>query len=91
MLGKPYLDSIMDDFPEDLHWRMIVSNLRKKGMSYSHIAQETGFSVADLRQMESETYYPPFISIIKLLDLHLTKCPEQHMKIGVRYPEEAEC
>lgn len=80
----------MDDFPEDVNWRLIVANLRRKGLSYAEIGLQTGFSTEMVRQMESEVYYPPFLSIIKLLDLHLSVCPEKHMTIGVRYPEEGE-
>ena len=56
------------DYPKDIHWRMIVANLRASGMSYIDIATRTGFSNKELAEMESEVYYPPYISIMKLLD-----------------------
>lgn len=78
----------MKDYPEDIHWRMIVSNLKRKGWTYQKIAKETGFSVKNLSEMESETYYPPYLSIIKLLDLHVSECPDRHLRVGVMSPEE---
>ena len=71
------------DYPEDIHWRMLVANLRASGMTYVDIATKTGFSTKELAEMESEVYYPPYISIMKLLDLHYERCPKGHRRIGV--------
>lgn len=59
-------------------------------MTYKDIAMETGFAISELREMEMEEYWPPFLSIIKLLDLHVARCPNRHKNIGVIYPEELE-
>jgi lambda repressor-like predicted transcriptional regulator len=75
------------DYPEDVHWHLIVRNLRQAGMTYGQIAEETGFMPKALQEMESEVYYPPYLSIIKLLDLHITKCPSKHLKVGIINPE----
>ena len=79
----------MTGLPEDINWRLIVSNLRRAGWDHAGIAYETGFTVAEIRQMESEVYYPPYLSIIKLLDLHVSECPSKHHQIGIMYPETA--
>jgi hypothetical protein len=80
----------MKSYPEDIHWWIIVRNLRMAGLSYQEMANETGFTVHELVQMESEVLYPPYLSIIKLLDLHLLRCPSRHRSIGIMNPEEAE-
>ena len=72
------------DYPEDINWRLLVSNLRLSGMAYKDIAMQTGFSIKELAEMESEVYYPPYISIMKLLDLHYEKYPMGHNRVGVR-------
>lgn len=69
-------------YPEDIHWRRVVSNLRNSGLSHQEIAMETGFSVKDLALMESEVYYPPYLSIMKLIDLHYERCEGRHGMIG---------
>jgi hypothetical protein len=63
---------------------MIVANLRASGMNYIDIAMKTGFSTKELAGMESETFYPPYISIMKLLDLHYERCPKGHRRIEVK-------
>ena len=72
----------MRELPEDLNWRYMVANLRQKGMTHSHISLKTGFTVQQIRQMESEVYYPPYLSILKLVDLHFDMCEGQHNRIG---------
>lgn len=80
----------MKDLPEDINWRLIISNLRRAGWDHSRIAYETGFTLAEVRQMEAEVYYPPYLSIIKLLDLHVSECPSKHHMIGIMYPESVD-
>lgn len=77
-------------YPDEIRWYKMVKNLKKAGMSLVDIAAETGFSVSDLNAMEQELYEPPYLSIIKLLDLHLSRCPNNHKMIGVLSPEEFE-
>jgi len=78
------------NYPDEINWRLIVGNLRRSGLTYATVAMETGFSVGELRQMESEVYYPPYISIMKLLDLHHEKCPGKHELIANHSIEEKE-
>jgi lambda repressor-like predicted transcriptional regulator len=70
----------MNRIPEDILWSSVVRNLRKKGWTYNQLAQETGFTVVELREMEDEEWSPPWISSLKLLDLHVDHCPENHVK-----------
>jgi len=77
-------------YPDEIRWYKMVKNLKKTGMSLVDIAAETGFSVSDLNAMEQELYEPPYLPIIKLLDLHLSRCPNNHKSIGVLSPEEFE-
>ena len=77
-------------YPDDINWKLIVGNLRRKGLTYAQVAMETGFSVGELRQMESEIYYPPYLNIMKLLDMHHSFCPGKHQEVGnVSYEEES--
>lgn len=75
------------DLPEDIHWNKIVSNLKGKGWTLREIAYETGFTEGELAQMENELYFPPYLPIIQLLDLHVSVCPEKHRNIGVKDAE----
>lgn len=72
----------MNRYPDDLHWWIIVRNLRQSGLSLQEIASETGFNVKELVQMESETFYPPYVSIMKLIDLHHDRCASRHHSIA---------
>ena len=78
------------EYPEDLNWSFMIKNLQRTGLTLPAIAQETGFTLVELGEMEREEYYPPYLSIIKLLDLHLMRCPGQHMRAGVVYAETGE-
>lgn len=80
----------MDDYPEDLHWSLMVKNLKRAGLTLLDIARETGFTLVELGEMERKEYYPPYLSIIKLLDLHLMKCPTSHKRVGITYAELGE-
>jgi lambda repressor-like predicted transcriptional regulator len=68
--------------PEEIKWGPLVSNLRVAGWSLQDLAMETGFTVSQLHQMQMGDYEPPFLPIIKLLDLHLVECPKKHRKIA---------
>ena len=58
--------------------------LFRSGMTYKDIAMETGFSIKELAEMEGETLYPQYISIMKLIDLHYEKCAKGHDRIKVK-------
>jgi len=79
----------MSDFPEEILWDSIVKNLMDEGLSPKDIAFETGFLEDQVWQMARDEYHPPYLSIIKLLDLHVETCPRKHHQIGIRSPEEA--
>jgi lambda repressor-like predicted transcriptional regulator len=75
------------NYPDEIRWARIIRNLKKSGMTLQEIAQETGFSVRKLWDMEAESYDTEYLSIIKLLDLHVSRCPEKHLKVGVQPAE----
>ena len=75
------------DYPEDFNWSFMVKNLERSGMTLPTIARETGFTLVELGEMKREEYYPPYLSIIKLLDLHFMQCPGLHMRAGAVYSE----
>lgn len=78
------------DYPEDINWASMVKNLQRAGMTLPAIAKETGFTLVELGEMEREEYFPPYLSIIKLLDLHLMQCPTEHRRVGITYAELGE-
>ena len=77
----------MSQYPDEIRWARIIRNLKKDGMTLQEISQETGFSVRKLWDMEAESYDTEYLSIIKLLDLHVSRCPEKHLKVGVQPAE----
>ena len=46
-------------YPEDLNWSFMIKNLQRTGLTLPAIAQETGFTLVELGEMEREEYYPP--------------------------------
>jgi hypothetical protein len=62
------------DFPEDILWDRIISNLRKQGMTPREIARETGFTEDQVWAMGKDEYHPNWKAILQLLDLHLDRC-----------------
>jgi len=64
-----------------IDWELTIKNLRKKRLSYKEISMETGFSITDLKDMENGDFVPPWISCLKVLDLHLEHCPSRHTAI----------
>ena len=73
---------------EEIKWQKMISNLRESGLSYIEISMLTGFTSAEIARMHSGDYEPPYLPIIKLLDLHLDACPNKHTKVGIKCPEE---
>lgn len=73
---------------EEIKWRQIISNLRVHGLSYVEISMLTGFTCAEVIKMHNGDYEPPYLAIIKLLDLHLDACPTRHNMVGIKSPEE---
>ena len=59
----------MNKIPETFDWPTIVSTLTKTGLPLTYIAGKTGFTVTELRSMQSGIWEPQWISILKLLDL----------------------
>ena len=56
--------------PETFDWPTIVTSLTKTGLPISYIASKTGFSITELRDMQSGVWEPQWISILKLLDMY---------------------
>jgi predicted transcriptional regulator len=73
---------------EEIKWQQMISNLRVAGLSYIEISMLTGFTSAEIAQMHKGDYEPPYLQIIKLLDLHLDACPTRHNMVGIKCPEE---
>ena len=61
---------MINQIPETFDWPTIVSTLTKTGLPLMYIASKTGFSITELRSMQSGTWEPQWISILKLLDLY---------------------
>lgn len=76
--------------PEEIRWDRMINNLLSAGLSYFEIGQATGFTSTQIKQMKEGSYEPPYLPMIKLLDLHLTACPQRHLSIGIRSPEDIE-
>lgn len=70
--------------PEEIKWHRIVRNLKAAGLTYGEIGLQTGFTSSQLMAMEDESFVPDWISILKLLDLHLELCPNRHPSIVVK-------
>jgi len=73
---------------EEIKWSSMISNLRIAGLSYIEISMLTGFTSAEIAKMHAGDYEPPYLPIIKLLDLHLDACPHKHKSVGIKSPEE---
>lgn len=73
---------------EEIKWPQMISNLRGTGLSYIEISMLTGFTSAEIARMHTGDYEPPYLPIIKLLDLHLDSCPKKHKTVGIKCPEE---
>ena len=73
---------------EEIKWQQMISNLRGTGLSYIEISMLTGFTSAEVALMHSGEYEPPYLPIIKLLDLHLDACPTRHNMVGIKSLEE---
>jgi predicted transcriptional regulator len=69
-------------YPEEILWRALIRNLRNRGLSQVDIAMQTGFNRTDIALMEQGAYEPPFLSILKLLDLHHDLCRGRHHLIS---------
>lgn len=56
--------------PETFDWPTIVTSLTKTGLPLTYISSKTGFTVTELRNMQSGVWEPQWISILKLLDMY---------------------
>ena len=63
------LTTVTTRIPETFDWPTIVTSLTKAGLPISYIASKTGFSITELRDMQSGVWEPQWISILKLLDM----------------------
>lgn len=62
-----------------INWRRVVSNLSKRGLGMTQVATAAGIPASHLQGLwRGEVLEPPFSVGLKLLDLHLDRCPEYH-------------
>ena len=63
----------------NINWQTVTLNLRKFYKPLSQVAKEVGSDWRHLNRIaRGEVEQPRFITGVKLLDLHLDKCPERH-------------
>ena len=63
----------------NIDWQKLVLNLRTNYKPLSQVAKEIGSDWRHLNRLaRGETKQPRFLTGVKLLDLHLDKCPHLH-------------
>ena len=62
-----------------IDWPRVILNLRSAGMTGKEIAQAVGYSgESAVYRVLNDGVEPKFMTALRLLDLHLDRCPEQH-------------
>lgn len=65
-----------------IDWQQVCLNLRNHYKPLSQVAKEVNSDWRHLNRLaRGEVEQPRFLTGVKLLDLHLDKCPKQHMDI----------
>jgi hypothetical protein len=64
-----------------INWQRVTLNLRKSCGSLSQVHRRTGVDVQHLRRLaRGEVKDPRFTAGVRLLDLHLDVCPNEHSR-----------
>ena len=62
-----------------INWPRLILNLRAAGMTGKEIARAVGYrGESSVYRVLNDGIEPKFATALRLLDLHLDKCPERH-------------
>ena len=64
-----------------IDWQQVTLNIRRHYKPLSQVAKEVGSDWRHLNRLaRGDTQQPSFIVGVRLLDLHLDKCPQLHKR-----------
>lgn len=65
-----------------INWQMLAINIRSSGLSLAKASEKIGRHNGFVSQLaRGDVQEPSFSDGMKLLDLHLDRCPEKHQGI----------